>query len=64
MLNADRDELPDLVLVRIGTALAEAERRLIPATPAQCRGNKRQAAEMLEISLKTLYNRLNAYRHN
>lgn len=54
----------DSLSIRIGTALAEAERRLILATLIQCRGNKRQAAEMLEISLKTLYNRLNAYRYN
>lgn len=54
----------DSLSIRIGTALAEAERRLILATLAQCRGNKRRAAEMLEISLKTLYNRLNTYRHN
>ena len=31
------------------------------ATLDHCRGNKRQCAEMLGVSLKTLYNRLAAY---
>ena len=36
-------------------------RRLIEATLVECGGEKRKAAEMLGISLKTLYNRLTAY---
>jgi transposase len=36
-------------------------RRLIEATLAEC-GSKRKAADMLGISLKTLYNRLAAYK--
>ena len=46
---------------RIGTPLAEVERRLILATLEYCSGDKRKAAAMLGISLKTLYNRLNLY---
>jgi DNA-binding NtrC family response regulator len=34
---------------------------LIEATLAEC-GSKRKAADMLGISLKTLYNRLAAYK--
>ena len=34
---------------------------LIFATLEACNGNKERAARVLEISLKTLYNRLNAY---
>ncbi len=45
----------------IGTPLAEVERRLILATLEFCSGDKRKAAAMLGISLKTLYNRLNLY---
>ena len=45
----------------MGTPIEEAERRLILATLEHCVGDKRKAAELLEISLKTLYNRLNVY---
>jgi DNA-binding NtrC family response regulator len=46
----------------VGTALADMERRAIFATLDHCRGNKRRCAEILGISLKTLYNRLAAYQ--
>ena len=46
----------------VGSSLAEAERRLILATLEQVGGNKKRAAEILGISLKTLYTRLRAYR--
>jgi DNA-binding NtrC family response regulator len=45
----------------VGTALADMERQAIFATLNHCRGNKRRCAEILGISLKTLYNRLAAY---
>jgi DNA-binding NtrC family response regulator len=51
-----------LLTVRIGTTLDEVNRRLIEATLAECGNVKRKAAEMLGISLKTLYNRLVAYQ--
>jgi len=47
--------------IPIGTTLAQAERQLILATLDHCHGDKRRAAEMLGISLKTIYNRLNLY---
>jgi DNA-binding NtrC family response regulator len=47
--------------VRVGTPLAEIERRMILATLESLDGNKRRTAEVLGISLKTLYNRLNVY---
>ena len=46
----------------IGTALADMEREAIFATLDFCAGNKRRAAEILGVSLKTLYNRLAAYQ--
>ena len=49
--------------VRVGMSIAEAERRLIIATLEGCGGDKKQAAETLKISLKTLYNRLNSYKN-
>ena len=51
----------DCVAVPIGTSIAEMERELITATLARCEGNKRHAAKILGVSLKTLYNRLNDY---
>jgi DNA-binding NtrC family response regulator len=47
--------------VRVGSTLEEVNRRLIEATLAECGNVKRRAAEMLGISLKTLYNRLVEY---
>ncbi len=47
--------------VPVGTPLAEIERQVIYATLDLTDGNKRRCAEMLGISLKTLYNRLTEY---
>jgi DNA-binding NtrC family response regulator len=47
--------------VRVGTSIEQAEERLILATLEMTGGDKRKAAEVLAISLKTLYNRLNVY---
>jgi two-component system, NtrC family, response regulator AtoC len=51
---------PNLHL-KVGTSLEDAERRLILATLDQYEGDKKTTAEVLGISLKTLYNRLNQY---
>jgi len=45
----------------VGTPLAEMEKTTIFATLEHCRGNKKRAAEILGVSLKTLYNRLTEY---
>ena len=58
--SAGGDEMP-LVAVRVGSTIADAERDLIIATLAYCDGAKERTADMLGISLKTLYNRLRAY---
>jgi len=47
---------------QVGASIEEVERRLIMATLEAHGGNKRQTAEVLGVSLKTLYNRLNTYR--
>ena len=49
------------VTIRVGTPLEEVERRVTLATLAQCGQVKRKAADILGVSLKTLYNRLEAY---
>ncbi len=45
----------------VGLSLEESERQLILATLAQCGGDKKKAAKILGVSLKTLYNRLHLY---
>jgi two-component system, NtrC family, response regulator AtoC len=47
---------------QVGTSIEEVERRLIMATLEAHGGNKRKTADILGVSLKTLYNRLNTYR--
>lgn len=49
------------VRISVGTPLAEVERRHILSTLAHFEGDKKKTAEVLGISLKTLYNRLNKY---
>jgi DNA-binding NtrC family response regulator len=50
--------------IPIGTSLADVDRKLIFATMELCGGVKKRAADLLGISLKTLYNRLEEYgRH-
>ena len=48
--------------IHVGMSIAEVERRLIGATLEEVGGNKKRAADVLGVSLKTLYNRLKAYR--
>lgn len=52
----------DCVTFPLGSRLADAEQKLIFATLGYCGGNKTQTAEVLGVSLKTLYNRLNEYQ--
>jgi DNA-binding NtrC family response regulator len=47
---------------QVGASIEEVEHRLIMATLDAYGGNKRKTAEILGVSLKTLYNRLNSYR--
>jgi DNA-binding NtrC family response regulator len=49
------------VTIQVGTSLELAERALIMATLRSLDGSKSKAAQVLGISLKTLYNRLHAY---
>ncbi len=54
----------DLLKVPIGLSIADAERLIILATLDHCSGEKPRAADILGVSLKTLYNRLNTYSSN
>jgi DNA-binding NtrC family response regulator len=51
----------DLIRLPVGTSLADVEREVILKTLAAVDRNKTRAAEMLGISVKTLYNKLNQY---
>jgi two-component system, NtrC family, response regulator HydG len=61
-LGVVEEKLGSSLVIRVGTPVDEAERRLILATLEHCAGDKKKAAEILKISLKTLYNRLNVYK--
>ncbi|HEU4334426.1 MAG TPA: helix-turn-helix domain-containing protein, partial [Candidatus Eisenbacteria bacterium] len=52
---------PDAAPPPENSSLEEAERLLILATLERCSGDKKRAAEILGVSLKTLYNRLHLY---
>ena len=47
--------------IPVGMSLEAAEKALITATLQAVSGSKAKAAQVLGISLKTLYNRLHAY---
>jgi len=49
--------------VKLGASLDEVERELIKRTIEFSGGNKSRAAEILGVSLKTLYNRLERYQN-
>jgi two-component system response regulator AtoC len=55
-------ESPPCVSIPLGTPIAAAERMLIQATLDVLKGDKNKAAAILQISLKTLYNRLSEYQ--
>jgi transcriptional regulator with PAS, ATPase and Fis domain len=52
---------PDAVRLPVGTTVGEAEKLLIQLTLKHTRNNKTRAAEILGISLKTLFNKLKEY---
>jgi DNA-binding NtrC family response regulator len=52
---------PDAVKLQVGTTVSEAEKALIQLTLQHTKNNKTRAAEILGISLKTLFNKLKEY---
>lgn len=57
---AKKEESPDSGIA-FGKTVEDVERELIMTTLEHLKGDKKRAAEILGISLKTLYNRLNTY---
>lgn len=51
----------DFLVLQPGTTIDEAERALVRRTLILTKGNKTRAAEVLGISLKTLFNKLKGY---
>jgi len=58
--SADEQSQPT-VPVRAGERLEAVERKLLIATLESVKGDRKTAAELLGISLKTIYNRLKHY---
>jgi two-component system response regulator AtoC len=56
-----RRRKPPVVRVPVGASLADVERRLIQKTLQFVRGNKPKAAQLLKLSLKTIYNKIKEY---
>jgi DNA-binding NtrC family response regulator len=52
----------DTITLPVGTPIEEVERRMILRTLQKTDNNKTRAAELLQISLKTLHNKLRHYR--
>ena len=52
---------PDFLVVPVGSTIDDAERALVKRTLILTKGNKTRAAEILGISLKTLFNKLKVY---
>ncbi|MDL1952235.1 sigma-54-dependent Fis family transcriptional regulator, partial [Acidobacteria bacterium ACD] len=50
------------VPVRVGETLQAVERKVLTATLQAVKGDKRAAAELLGVSLKTIYNKLREYQ--
>jgi len=50
------------VPVRVGETLGAVEKKLLKATLLAVKGDKRVAAELLGVSLKTIYNKLREYQ--
>ncbi len=57
----ERRRKAPVVRIAVGDSLADVERRLIQKTLAFARGNKRKTAELLKLSLKTIYNKIKEY---
>jgi DNA-binding NtrC family response regulator len=58
---APREIEPDTIRLSVGTTVGEAEKALIQVTLQHTKNNKTRAAEILGISLKTLFNKLKEY---
>jgi DNA-binding NtrC family response regulator len=56
-----RRRKPPVVKIPVGASLADVERRIIAKTLEFARGSKPKTAELLKLSLKTIYNKIKEY---
>jgi DNA-binding NtrC family response regulator len=56
-----RRRKPPVVKIAVGASLADVERRIIQKTLEFARGSKPKTAELLKLSLKTIYNKIKEY---
>ncbi len=54
---------PEVVPIRIGTPLEEIEREMLIQTLKATKGNKRKAAELLGINVRTIHRKMEEMRH-
>ncbi len=59
---ADPPSTQETLGIHVGMSVATVEKRLIQATLAAVGENRQEAADLLGVSVKTLYNRLRDYR--
>jgi DNA-binding NtrC family response regulator len=57
----DQPAPPNVVTINPGMTMADIERAAIEAALRDTRGNRRKAAEMLDIGERTLYRKLRDY---
>ncbi len=57
----DARDAPDILMVKLGSSLAEVERALIEETLAQVTANRKEAAALLGISVRALQYKIKAY---
>lgn len=62
LLPREPEQAKEMLSIPVGVPLEEVERQVIMYTLVKTDNNKTRAAEMLQISLKTLHNKLKAYR--
>jgi len=62
MQESDIPATSETITLPVGITLEEAERQLVLRTLIKTGNNKTRAAEILEVSVKTLHNKLKAYR--
>ncbi|HJX60845.1 MAG TPA: helix-turn-helix domain-containing protein, partial [Thermodesulfobacteriota bacterium] len=51
-------EKPEVISIKIGTRLEEVEKELLIQTLKATKGNKRRAAELLGINVRTIHRKM------
>jgi DNA-binding NtrC family response regulator len=54
----DSQEKPEVIPIKIGTPLEEVEREILIQTLKATKGNKRRAAELLGINVRTIHRKM------